>query len=318
MTWCKLHTDILSDAKLLRAARKGARSLVILPWLMVWAREHDPTDGGRIVLGGDAAEPEDIAAALPAVSAKQVEACQREAEAIGVLVRDDDGVLRFAAWEGRSGKGSAKPSDHPDAVRVRVQRHRETKRNGANALHADGNGTPETLASDSTLVVSPNGNAPETPVTRYETPQNKSKSKSKSEKESEKEKQRSDADASAGGGNAAPAPDEPPAPAATIERPAWLVLHAEWEQRIGSIDKGRFRRAFRTVCEPDGGAPLPYPVPVLRTALEWYAAIRRGTREWGFVKPEQFVGGITEHIRVARMDPQDRVKLLPLAPAGAA
>lgn len=127
MPWCKLHTDIVGDAKLLRATRRGGKHLVVLPWLMAWAAAHDPENQGRLVLDGEPAEPEDIAPLLPGVTAAMVRACEDAAEAIGVLVRDADGALRFAAWDHRSGDGSRKPSDHPDAVRERVQRHRERK-----------------------------------------------------------------------------------------------------------------------------------------------------------------------------------------------
>lgn len=126
----------------------------------------------------------------------------------------------------------------------------------------------------------------------------------------------------------APSADVPPAvvatrtltsaaPAPPPETPAWLVLHAEWEARVGPVDKGRFRKAFRPICEPEGGRELPAPLPILRRALERYAARHRKTREWAFVKPEQFVAGLREHLDVARMPADDFVKLLPL-PAGAA
>jgi hypothetical protein len=118
--------------------------------------------------------------------------------------------------------------------------------------------------------------------------------------------ERSDADASAVETSAPPA-----------EPPAWLVLHAEWETRVGPVDKGRFRKAFRPICEPEGGRELPAPLPILRRALERYAARHRKTREWAFVKPEQFVAGFREHLDVARMPADDFVKLLPLA-SGAA
>lgn len=110
----------------------------------------------------------------------------------------------------------------------------------------------------------------------------------------------------------------PTAPAsAPAELPAWLVLHAEWETRIGPVDKGRFRKAFRPIAEPDGGRDLPAPLPILRRAIERCAARKRKTREWDFLKPETFVAGFREHLDVARMAADDFVKLLPL-PAGAA
>lgn len=131
LTWCKLHTDLLHDAKLMRGTRKGAKHLALLPWLLVWARAHDPTDAGRLLVGSAPAEPEDIAAAIPGVSAAQVRACIDGLRSLGVLVADPDGVQRFARWDGRSGRDSGKPSDAPQAVRERVRKHREKQRGNA-------------------------------------------------------------------------------------------------------------------------------------------------------------------------------------------
>lgn len=126
--WCKLYTDIVGDAKLLRAARKGAKGLVVLPWLFAWAKQHDPEDSGRLVLDGAPIEGEDVAPLLPGVRAADVDACMAACESIGVLVRDPDDVLRFATWEERSGKGSGKPSDAKERVHERVTRHRQKRR----------------------------------------------------------------------------------------------------------------------------------------------------------------------------------------------
>ena len=119
MTWLRLHTDILSDPKLMRAARAGAKQLHLAPWLMAFAKQAD--DGGRLSIGNEAAEPPDIAATIPCVTARMVQQCQRELLAIGVLTEDDDGVLRFVRWEPRQ----SKPSNTPEGRRERMQRHRE-------------------------------------------------------------------------------------------------------------------------------------------------------------------------------------------------
>jgi hypothetical protein len=60
------------------------------------------------------------------------ECCESLLE-IGVLVRDDDGVLRFAQWDKRNGWS---PSDTPDQVSKRVANHRARKR-GADADSAE-------------------------------------------------------------------------------------------------------------------------------------------------------------------------------------
>jgi hypothetical protein len=46
MTWAKLYTDILSDPKLMRAARLGHEQLQLLPWFVVFAKQAD--DRGRL------------------------------------------------------------------------------------------------------------------------------------------------------------------------------------------------------------------------------------------------------------------------------
>lgn len=118
MAWVKLHTDILGDPKLMRAARKGARGLELLPWVLAFAAAAD--DDGRLTVDGDAAEPEDIAHGIPGVLPTAVADCLASLTAIGVLAPDDDGALAFAAWQRRA----MKPSDTPDAARARKQRSR--------------------------------------------------------------------------------------------------------------------------------------------------------------------------------------------------
>jgi hypothetical protein len=119
----KLWTDILGDPKLLRAARKGAKCLDQIPWLIVFAKAAQ--DDGRLSVNGEAAEPEDIAALVPCTTPKKIAGCMAECVNLGILAEDDDGVLRFASWERRA---SGKPSDAPSAIAERVRKHRERKR----------------------------------------------------------------------------------------------------------------------------------------------------------------------------------------------
>ncbi|MDB4893446.1 MAG: hypothetical protein JWL61_5301 [Gemmatimonadetes bacterium] len=123
MPWAKLHTDILGDPKLMRAARNGMKGLEYLPWIIAFAKESD--DDGRLSVGGLPAEPEDFVSLIPNSRAKIVAISLQNLEQIGVLSRDSDDFLRFSAWEQRSG---AKSSDSPEAVRVRVARHRAKKK----------------------------------------------------------------------------------------------------------------------------------------------------------------------------------------------
>lgn len=120
--WVKLHNDVLGDPKLLRAARKGARHLELLPWLLVFANAAD--DDGRLTIGGEPAEAEDIAPLIPGASVRAVKSCMISLESVGILVPDDDGTLAFLSWARRTGA----PSDHPDRVKERVTRHRLKKR----------------------------------------------------------------------------------------------------------------------------------------------------------------------------------------------
>jgi hypothetical protein len=127
MSWVKLHDDILADPKLLRAARAGHQHLVLLPWLLVFARHAN--DGGRISVGQTAADPHDIAHQLPGVDLSAVSACLKSLTDIGVLSPDPDGCLRFVKWQERQ----AKPSAAKSAVAERVRNHRQKKKGGKSA-----------------------------------------------------------------------------------------------------------------------------------------------------------------------------------------
>lgn len=128
--YAKLWTDIFGDPKLMRAARKGAKQLVILPWLFAFAKAAE--DDGRLTVDGEAADADDLAAGVPGVTTRQVSQCLDELEEIGVLARQDDGVLAFTNWEKRSGhKPKKSPSDAPEAVNERVKRFRDKRKGDA-------------------------------------------------------------------------------------------------------------------------------------------------------------------------------------------
>jgi hypothetical protein len=129
MAWAKVHTDILSDPKLMRAARKGMAGLALLPWFIVAAKQAD--SDGRLVVGGEPMDADDLAEMIPGVTAAEVATALQSLTELGVLV-EDNGALRFVAWHPRQ----AKPSDSKEAIRERVQRHRrrrEGERRGRNA-----------------------------------------------------------------------------------------------------------------------------------------------------------------------------------------
>jgi hypothetical protein len=99
-------TTSLGTPKLMRAARKGATHLHVLPWLIAFAIKA--TDHGRLSVGEDPAEPEDIADQIPCVTAIQVAGALSELAAIGVLSEDPDGCARFTNWEGRQAKAGVR------------------------------------------------------------------------------------------------------------------------------------------------------------------------------------------------------------------
>ena len=122
--YAKLWVDILSDPKLMRARREGAEHLVVLPWIIAFAKRAD--DDGALTIGGRPAEPEDIARDIPMPRAlKSVAGCLKELERIGVLVRETD-VLRFASWEVRASEPV--PGEPKSSSGERMRRHRLRKR----------------------------------------------------------------------------------------------------------------------------------------------------------------------------------------------
>lgn len=216
---------------------------------------------------------------------------------------------RVRAWMKHNGAPLKELDDKRAAMSARRAAERAARLAGAES--PTGTPTPSPTTPERAANVPPTVTPTVPPTVR-----NRSALTVRNETKRNETKPRTTSDADASDAGAGPdldlrsgaSADAPPA-----DPPAWLVLHAEWEKRVGPVDKGRFRKAFRPVCEPEPR----YPVVLLRRAIEWYAARKRNTREWAFVKPEAFVGGIREHLDVAEMDADDRVRLLPL-PAGAA
>ena len=124
MAWAKLHTDILGDPKLMRAARHGMAGLLLLPWLIVAAKHAD--DDGRLTVGGHAMEADDLVPMIPGATPAEVRIALANLTELGVLVAEN-GVLRFAAWHPRQ----SKPSDSNEAWRERQQRSRARRKTEA-------------------------------------------------------------------------------------------------------------------------------------------------------------------------------------------
>lgn len=134
--WAKVHIDLLGDPKLMRAARKGAKGLVLTPWFIVFAK--GAADDGRLSIGGEPAEPADFVSLIPGQTLRSITAALVSLEEIGVLVRDSrDQALRFTAWEIRQEQA---PSDSKEARRERVRRHRERQRNTSSNASSNGAG----------------------------------------------------------------------------------------------------------------------------------------------------------------------------------
>lgn len=87
----------------MRAARKGARNLVLMPWLLAFAKEAN--DNGRLTVGGKPADPEDISSKIPGCKPREVAVCCIHLVEIEILARDDDGAYRFTNWDKRQGAG---------------------------------------------------------------------------------------------------------------------------------------------------------------------------------------------------------------------
>ena len=125
MKWAKLHTDILGDPKLMRGARERWKGLVFLPWFIAFAKQAD--DDGRLSVNGTPVLPEDLVPLIPDATKKSIAEALTSLEAIGVLVRDDDKVLRFSRWERRQ-TGPSGPGDKAEGNRRRQQNHRDRQR----------------------------------------------------------------------------------------------------------------------------------------------------------------------------------------------
>jgi hypothetical protein len=286
MAWVKLHDDILGDPKLMRTARRGGQELVLLPWLLAFASKA--ADHGRLSVGVTAAEPEDLAYQIPGVTAAQVEACQRALVAIGVLVADDDGCLRFARWEDRQ----AKPSDSKSAIRERVQKHRNNKRAERNA--------PPALQGDTGDKKAPRKGGV--------TPRNATDKRRGEEKREEAEKRVSppsgDPAAVTGDGNTPPAP-----PAETDGNPNLDAFpmatsdaaYERWQARIGDVNYGRLRKALLGPYKAKEIAP-PTEAELLG-GIDAFADARAADKPqyWGKYTVEMFAGALREYVRLGAM-----------------
>lgn len=239
----KLHTDILGDPKLLDAARRGAKHLALLPWLLAFAKRAD--DGGRLSINGRPADPRIIARDLPGVTVRKVVQALAELHAIGVISRDSDDVFRFVSWEKRA---ETKPSDSKSAINLRVTAHRNRVREARNSNNAN-----ESVTPCNALQV-PECNATEKEKEEEKEKENPPTPHVKPKRRAPRKPSRSAATPPAGsadaeGGTAASAEPPPPPPA-----PSWSTQAGEdWAQaRGGTAPFARIGHALRPLVERDG------------------------------------------------------------------
>ncbi len=121
--WAKLHTEILGEEKFMRAARKGARGLLLMPWLLAVAKRAK--DGGRLTVRGEPIEYEDLELVIPGLTRELLQDALCSLVNVGTLTAVD-GVYQFVNWERRQSR-PAKPSDAPEATRERQRKSRSTR-----------------------------------------------------------------------------------------------------------------------------------------------------------------------------------------------
>jgi hypothetical protein len=245
--YAKLWCDIIGDEKLMRAARKGGKQLDKTPWLFAFAKKRN--DNGRLSVGDEPAEPDDLAAGVPNVTPKMMAECTASLEAIGVLARDEDGVLRFTNWDRRNGWA---PSDTKDEVGKRVAKHREKKR-----------GERENETTDVTTPVTRRvTRRVTTPVTGDVTTVVTTARSREVELELERELELDKNSPPGGGANGV-------ASAALAVPNNWVARLTEHIQReIGHAEHGRVGKALRSYVQREGES-------VVTTAVTYYAMDRR-------------------------------------------
>lgn len=166
--WVKLWCDILSDPKLMRAQRHGYRTLHLTPWTIVFAKQCHA--GGRLQVNGEAALADDLSTQIPGRTAEEITAHWDELLKLGILKRDDDGVLTLVNWVKRTEK--RKPSETPERVRGRVAASRARKRGDRTKAGSATASSPSIEKPEVTPLVTPSsvegnalgntpGNAPE-------------------------------------------------------------------------------------------------------------------------------------------------------------
>jgi hypothetical protein len=171
LSWGKIPLALLGHPAVRRAEREGHRGLEWMPWIILFAILAD--DDGRLTVGRQAAEPQDIAPLLPGATLAAVRTCLGSMRKLGFLLEKRGGVLQLS--DEMRCFSSGKPSDQPDAVRKRVAKHRDRKRAHAssetpavtpgNALHV----TPEKRREDETRGDKNNPSASDTAAGKHET-----------------------------------------------------------------------------------------------------------------------------------------------------
>lgn len=251
----KFYADALDDPKLRRAAKRGRKELELLPWLLLWARVHG--EDGRLEVDGDAVDASLIADSLPGVTTRRVKIAIASLEAEGILTRDDDGVLAFAAWETRN---ESFPSDTKEARRDRKRKSRER-------LAASADESAESRAPEPSRDVTAVTSRDVTNVTRGE-----------EEKEEEEEQDSRPAVVTS---RPEPRPEpQPPDPPPRAN--SWTARLAQaWTDHVGTVNPGRLGKALKPIVARHGEE-------LVAKAIAHYGNTLLEEERMRFASPEDF------------------------------
>jgi hypothetical protein len=148
--WAKLHLDLLDHPALMRAARSESdpQVLQLLPWLIAFGKRAN--DGGLLTVGDQPADYEDIARSIPGATPATVERALQALQRAGFVtaVTPDvtppcNGDVTAVTWSlARYSDRQGKPSDSKEAIRERVQRHRDRRRVAPSIKEGNAHVTP--------------------------------------------------------------------------------------------------------------------------------------------------------------------------------
>lgn len=122
MKWFRLYSEIIHDPKVRRL--KDAAKFGVLVGLLALASECKIR--GWVCIEEDMPYELDELAEILMATPEKISETISDLQKLRIIQVDDDGIIKFPNWDKRQ---YDKPSDRPDAVRERVKRHREKKKN---------------------------------------------------------------------------------------------------------------------------------------------------------------------------------------------